>query len=88
MKDYKYEQALYRDNSPKKFNQACALIERQFPGMTKKQLLIDVDGSTIQSYTKDGEEVVIVYDDYDIGAVFALSDFDLSTVMEQMSADR
>lgn len=88
MRDYAFDYTIWKDNSPQQFKQACALIERQFPGMTKKPLLIDVDGSTIQSYTKDGEEVVIVYDDYDIGAVFALSDFDLSTVMEQMSADR
>ncbi len=41
---------------------------------------MDVDGSTIQIYRKDDKEVV-VYDDYDVGAVFIKSDVDLSEIL-------
>ena len=44
-------------------------------------MLIDVDGTTIQVYEKNGEKIV-VYDDYVEGAVYVLSDVDIKSVIE------
>ena len=40
----------------------------------------DVDGSTIQVFHCNEKEIV-VYDDYDVGAVFVLSNVDLSQLL-------
>ncbi|MGN0682458.1 MAG: hypothetical protein ACI4JY_02170 [Oscillospiraceae bacterium] len=65
------------NNSPEQFRHACGIIEQAYPQATKRQLLVDVDGTTIQTYTKDGKDID-VFDDYDVGAVFVKSDIDLS----------
>ena len=53
------------ENSPKLFKDTCQVIESSFLDRIKKEkLLIDVDGSTIQTYIIDGHEIT-VYDDYD-----------------------
>ena len=80
MRQYEYDFTIWRDNSPKKFKEACAQIERAYPNCTKKELLVDVDGSTIQVYYL-GKKKVVVYDDYDVGAVYVLSDADLSNAI-------
>lgn len=76
MREYKYEIPICRDNSPAEFKLACSKIDQQYPTAEKKQLLVDVDGSTIQVYYIEGKKLVI-YDDYDVGAVFAMSDIDV-----------
>lgn len=81
MKNYAFDYTVWRENSPEKFREACASIERALPHATS-QTLTDVDGSTIRVFTV-GEETVVVYDDYDVGAVFVLSDLDLSTVFNR-----
>lgn len=75
----KYDYNIYKDNSQKKFKEACAKIEKSLPYAVKHKLLIDVDGSTIQTYTVDGKDID-VYDDYDIGAVFAKSEICLDSI--------
>ena len=77
MKRYRYETTIWRDNNPEKFHEACARIEQTYPHAQKEDLLIDVDGSLIQVYRIEGKKAVI-YDDYDVGGVFALSEIDLS----------
>ena len=71
-----FDYNIYPDNSPEKFKKVCKLIESQLPQAKKSKLLIDVDGSTIQTYTIDGKDID-VYDDYDIGAVFVKSEVEL-----------
>ena len=63
------------------FRDTCRKIEEHFPDADKEKLLVDVDGTTIQSYLKRGLEIV-VFDDYDIGAVFVQSEIDLREIME------
>ena len=75
----KFDYTIFKDNSQSEFKKACKLIERSFPDEKKNKLLIDVDGSTIQTYTKDGKDID-VYDDYDVGAVFVKSEIDLDNI--------
>lgn len=80
MSSHEYDYTIARDNSPKKFKEACAEIERRYPDYEKLKLAVDVDGTTIQVYEKDGREIV-VFDDYEVGAVFVESDFELSHLL-------
>ena len=81
MRKYRYDVTICPDNSPQAFKTTCAKIEKAFPYLVKEKLLVDVDGSTIQVYSKNGKEVVI-YDDYDEGAVFALADYDIRNALK------
>lgn len=74
-----FDFTIHPDNSPTEFKQACNKIEALFPKAIKRKLLVDVDGSTIQLYSQDGNEIS-VYDDYDVGAVFVKSEIDLSEI--------
>ena len=82
MKELKYEIPIYPDNNPKVFKAACARLERAYPRLKKGRLLVDVDGSTIQIYRLDGKEIII-YDDYDVGAVVAMADVDISAALRR-----
>ena len=72
-----FDYTILPDNSPKKFKEACKLIEMAYLNAIKKKFLIDVDGSTIQTYTIDDKDID-VFDDYDVGAVYVRSEIDLS----------
>lgn len=76
MRDYLYSYTLCPDNSPSAFRAACEKIERTMSHLAKQPLLTDVDGSTIQTYEGADGRRIAVYDDYDVGAVYVLSDFD------------
>ncbi|MGN1085398.1 MAG: hypothetical protein ACI4Q5_00040 [Porcipelethomonas sp.] len=80
---YKYDYTIYPENNPKIFKQICAEIEKAFPNALKKKLLIDVDGSTIQTFTENGKDID-VYDDYDVGAVFVKSEINLDWVFPDL----
>ncbi|MCU6719897.1 hypothetical protein OCV67_08150 [Porcipelethomonas ammoniilytica] len=75
----KYDYNIYPDNSPQKFKETCKKIEKAFPNANKRKLLIDVDGSTIQTYSENSKDID-VYDDYDIGAVFVKSEINLDSI--------
>lgn len=77
-RDFHY--SIYPENSPKHFKAVCTLIEGAYPDATKRKLAVDVDGSTIQLYTVSGKDIV-VFDDYDVGAVFVESDIDISALI-------
>ena len=74
-----YDYTIFPNNSPARFKQACAEIEKTFPKAKKGKLLVDVDGSTIQIFSENGKNIR-VYDDYDIGAVFVKSDINLNAI--------
>ena len=76
MKDYPYSYTLCPDNSPSAFRAACEKIESTMPHLAKQPLLTDVDGATVQTYEGVDGWRIVVYDDYDVGAVYMLSDFD------------
>jgi len=84
MREYAYDITLSKVNDSKIFKEACRQFEDRYPSWKKQKLLIDVDGSTIQVYQNKDQEVVI-YDDYDVGAVFARSDIDLQLIAEAVS---
>lgn len=73
-----FDYTVFKENSPEEFKKACKKIESLFPNATKKRIVIDVDGSTIQTYTENGKDIN-VFDDYDVGAVFIESELDLSS---------
>lgn len=74
-----FDYNIFPDNSPSEFRKTCERIEQAFPKATKKALLTDVDGTTIQTYTYNGKDID-VYDDYDIGAVFIKSEIALNLI--------
>ena len=78
--DKKYDYTIYPENSSAIFKETCELIEKKYPLLSKDELLVDVDGSTIQIFGVEPKEI-IVYDDYDIGAVYVKSDIDLSDIL-------
>ncbi len=75
----KYEYNILPENSSSKFKTICSEIEETYPELKKDVLLVDVDGTTIQVYHINNLEIT-VYDDYEVGAVYVLSDFDLSEI--------
>ena len=76
-----YDYNICTNNSPVRFKETCRLIEKEFPNAEKKKLLIDVDGSTIQTYTQEGKDID-VFDDYDVGAVFIKSEIKLNNIFK------
>jgi hypothetical protein len=85
MKEYKYDYTISKENSPIVFKEICEIISSNFSDFKVEELLVDVDGSTIQVYSK-GDEQIVVYDDYDIGAVFIKSDIDLTEIIKGREA--
>lgn len=61
------------------FNKACADIESQFRDIEKEKLLVDVDGTQIQIYSK-GSSRIKVYNDYEVDAVYVDSEISLSSI--------
>ena len=73
-----YQYSVWPDNSVEQFKKACTQIEKTIPIISKRKLVIDVDGSMIQQYTGLNNKEIVVFDDYEIGAVYVDSDIDLS----------
>ena len=70
-----------KDANRKAFNYICNLIESKLEGIENKQLLEDVDGTQIKIFeTRLGE--IKVYNDYDVGAVYVDSEFDLKEIIK------
>ncbi len=81
MADIRYDYTVCPNNSPEKFKEACKIISGKYPNAVKNKLIVDVDGSTIQTYTEAGKDIN-VYDDYDVGAVYVQSEIDLGKIFE------
>lgn len=86
-KQYEFEYNVFYDNSPKEFKAACLEIEEKHPEAEKQKLLVDVDGSTIQIYCISGKEI-LVFDDYEVGAVYVDSDYNLDDIFERQPRPR
>lgn len=76
-----FDYTIYPDNSQEQFRIVCDKIERAYPRAKKEQLLVDVDGTTIQTYYESNKKIN-VYDDYDVGAVFVISELDLKSLFQ------
>lgn len=70
---------VYKNNSAEKFKEACAMLEIHYNKADKDKLLTDVDGTQIQVYHTNGNEI-IVFNDIEIGAVYIKSQVDLSDI--------
>lgn len=71
-----FDYTVYQNNSADEFKKVCNRIKEAFPNATVQKLLIDVDGSTIQTFTQDGKDID-VYDDYEVGAIYVKSEIEL-----------
>ena len=71
-----FRYVIHTDNSPKIFKETCKRVKEIFPDATEQKLLVDVDGSTIQTFTQEGKDID-VFDDYDIGIVFVQSEIEI-----------
>ena len=78
--EYKYSYNIRPETDEKAFFETCKTIEEGLSGLKKEKLLIDVDGTFIQIYYLDKEEIV-VYDDYDVDAVYVDSNVPLEKVL-------
>ncbi|MCR5098458.1 MAG: hypothetical protein K6B14_05875 [Lachnospiraceae bacterium] len=76
--DRAYDYTVFPDNSREKFLDTCIAIKTLYPNSETK-MLEDVDGSILCVFQINGYEVV-VYDDYDVGAVYVKSDLDLTQI--------
>ena len=59
------------------FKKACAKIEEHIKPIKKDKLLIDVDGSLVQTYHTSKDEID-VFNDYDVDAVYIESSVNLN----------
>lgn len=75
-----FDYNIYSENNFEQFKNACTIIERNFPKAEKRELIIDVDGTTIQTYSIEDKNIDVI-DDYDIGAVYIKSDINLALFM-------
>ena len=75
-----FDYTISKDNSPKVFKDACKKISSMHPEYFMFPLVVDVDGSTLQIF-QNNENEIKVYDDYDVGAVYVISDVDLNDAL-------
>ena len=66
-----FDYTVSRVNSPMIFKDVCRRIAAAHPEFIAQRMLIDIDGSTMQVFMKNGVGINIC-DDYDVGVVYAL----------------
>ena len=57
-----YSYTLAREINSQLFKETCDKIEKSFPFVEKKKLLIDVDGSLLQDYFINGKKIRVQND--------------------------
>ena len=72
-----FDYTVHSNNSPTIFKEICNKIKEAFPNAIMHKLLVDVDGTTIQTFTLN-EKDIDVYDDYEVGAVYIKSEIELN----------
>lgn len=77
MSTYIFDYTISPKNDIKIFKDTCDKLEESFAGILRKKLLVDVDGTTIQEFLLK-QKSIVVYDDYDVGAVYVKSQVDLN----------
>lgn len=75
---HSYTTSLTADNT--EFRKTCTVIEGNVKGIKKGTLLVDVDGTMIQTYNASGKEIK-VFNDYDVDAVYVDSEIDLTGIV-------
>ncbi|WP_281527193.1 hypothetical protein [Ruminococcus champanellensis] len=74
-----YSYTLAREINSQLFKETCDKIEKSFPFVEKKKLLIDVDGSLLQDYFINGKKIR-VQNDCDVYSVYVDSEIDLKDI--------
>ncbi len=75
-----YSYNISKDVNAVAFRDACMLIGENVQGICETYCLEDVDGTQIQVYkTSNGE--ITIFNDYEVGAVYANSEFNLDSVV-------
>lgn len=72
-----YEYNVCPTASNERFSEMCHHIERSMPDIVKGKLLIDVDGTGMQRYSKDGKKIMVI-NDYDVDAVYIESEIEIA----------
>ena len=76
-KEYPYSYKIAHFNDSVSFTNACLLIEKEYPEIEKKELIVDPDASAYQFYYFGDKEIRVI-DDYDEGKVWIDSETDLN----------
>lgn len=71
-----YSYTISKNADAQAFKGVCRTLEASIPGLVKEKPLVDVDGSAIQIYHKDGEKIKVL-NDIDVDAVYIDSEVDL-----------
>ncbi len=58
------------------FEKQCRALEKNIPGITKSEMLIDVDGSKIQKYFLETKSIMVINDKF-INEVAIKSEIDI-----------
>ena len=80
-----FEYNVYAENNMVEFEKVCAKIEKAFPEAKKLTILVDVDGSMIQTYVYNKKDID-VHNDYEVGAVFIKSEIDITLILDSLVA--
>lgn len=72
---YKYN--IHKNADEEKFNRVCDKIENAIEALQKEETIVDVDGSAIQIYKKNGK-LIKVFNDYEVDAVYIDSEMNLN----------
>lgn len=83
-KTFTYNISTVADNQI--FIATCNKIETEMEGIKKGKRIIDVDGSILQLYEKDGKEIC-VNNDYEVDAVYVESDIAID-LLDQLIEDK
>lgn len=75
-KEYKYSYTICNYFAPEWFDKQCSALEKHIPNLKKHNLLEDVDGSKYQKYDHPRGEIEVA-NDYEVGALYIDSDFDI-----------
>ena len=77
---FEYNISNQADNSV--FEAQCDAIEKHIPGLTKAEVLEDVDGTMVQRYS-GMHGTIVVKNDKQTDALYVVSDFDLLPYFEK-----
>lgn len=71
-----FEYNICNQADEKLFHAQCRAIEEHIPGLHKKDLLDDVDGTLVQRYAH-ARGTITVKNDLQVNALYVLAEFDL-----------
>ncbi len=83
MDKYAFDYTLSPEIDDVIFNDACIKINKQFGYMKKQKGLVNIDSAFIQVF-EDDNNVIVVFNDYDVGAVYVKSTVNLDELFPNM----